>query len=253
MKIFRIVLIMAAFAQISFSQTEQSGWLPRIFTSTDGHGTPYRLFVPSSYQSGKSYPLILWLHGSAGRGTDNIRNISGGNELGSHIWTYPENQKLHPCFVVAPQCPDTTLWVTNDGREDPPDQLDFVVQLLSSIEKMYHIDTNRVYVSGQSMGGVATWEILERYPEKFAAGIPLCGLSDTRKASVLSKIPIWAFHGAADSIVSVTHAREMIDALRKAGGHPKYTEYKGVGHDVWTVAFKERTLLEWVFSQHRQD
>ncbi|HUL43970.1 MAG TPA: PHB depolymerase family esterase [Bacteroidota bacterium] len=238
--------------QISLSQENDARFLSRTFTSSDGRVLPYRLFVPPSSQSGKTYPLILWLHGAAGRGTDNMSNISGANELGSHFWISPANQKSHPCFVLAPQCPDTSLWVANDGRENPPDELDLVAGLLTELEKTYSIDTNRVYVVGQSMGGIGTWEILERYPDKFAAGIPLCGLGDTRKASLLTQVPIWAFHGAADSVVDVSRAREMIGAIRKAGGHPKYTEYKDVGHDVWTFAFGEPSLITWVFSQHRQ-
>ena len=212
---------------------------------------PYRLFVPAQYDRSKNYPLVLWLHGSQGRGRDNVRNITGGNYLGAHIWTTDSNQWVHPCFVVAPQCPETTLWVSNDGRDTPPDQIDAVVDLLANLRTSLSIDSNRIYVAGQSLGGIAVWEIVSRYPDIFAAALPLCGIGNTRKAPELARLSIWAFHGAADSTIPVERTREMVEAIRHAGGHPLYTEYDGIGHAVWNRAFRERDLLKWVFAQRR--
>jgi|ERR1051326_8572035 predicted peptidase len=237
--------------QYSQAQSPDSLFLRRTFAYGNGQSMPYRLFVPARYDSSKEYPLVLWLHGSQGRGTDNIRNITGGNQLGAHVWTTDSNQSIHPCFVLAPQCPDTTLWVSNDGRETPPDQLDAVVGLLTGLKKSYSIDSNRIYVAGQSLGGIAVWEIISRYPELFAAALPLCGIGNTLRAPSLTHIGIWAFHGAADSTIPVERTREMVDAIKHAGGHPKYTEYDGTGHAVWNRAFREMDLLPWVFSQRR--
>ncbi len=243
--------ILIIISNLTFAQRPDSLFQSKSFSSVAGQSLPYRLFVPTGYDRSKSYPLVLWLHGSNGRGTDNSKNISGGNKLGSHIWTYEANQKKNPCFVLAPQCPDTALWVSNDGIDTPPDELDAVVALLTELRHTYAIDTNRIYVAGQSMGGVAVWEIIARYPTMFAAALPLCGIGNTDKAAAMVHIPVWAFHGTADSTVPVAHSRAMIDAIKHAGGNPRYTEYKNVGHDVWKVAFKERDLLPWVFTQHR--
>ena len=101
------------------------------------------------------------------------------------------------------------------------------------------------------MGGFGTWSVIERYPEMFAAAIPLCGAGDPTQAAKLTKIAIWAFHGAKDEAVSVEGSRSMINAIRKAGGNPRYTEYPDTNHDVWTKAFNEPELLPWVFAQKR--
>ncbi len=239
------------FSQPSFAQQSDSLFQAKTFSYGNGEMMPYRLYAPRGYNGSKKYPLILWLHGAAGRGTDNVKNISDGNELGSHFWTYNTNQKNFPCFVVAPQCPETTLWVSNDGIDSPPDQLDAVIDLVGEICHSHNIDTTRMYVVGQSMGGVAVWEIIARYPKMFAAALPLCGIGNKNNVFKLTQTPIWVFHGTADDVVPVAHSRDMVDALKRAGGHPKYSEYKNVGHDVWNVAFKEPNLLQWVFGQHR--
>jgi dienelactone hydrolase len=110
---------------------------------------------------------------------------------------------------------------------------------------------DRVYVTGISMGGFATWETLIRYPEKFAAAIPVCGGGDVSHADRIKNIPIWAFHGANDSTVPVQCSRSMVEMIERAGGHPRYTEYPGVGHNSWDCAYAEPELLSWLFSQKR--
>ena len=246
-----IRFIVALASSSSLAQQDGSLFESHTFTYDNGRSMPYRLFVPRGYTASKKYPLILWLHGSAGRGNDNVRNISGGNKLGAQIWTLTSNQSKHPCFVVVPQCPDTAYWVSNDGIDKPPDQLDVAVNLLKELQGKFSLDTDRIYVAGQSMGGVATWEVISRYEKVFAAALPLCGIGNVRNAPKLTRIAIWAFHGDADEIVPVAQTREMVGAIRRAGGRPKYTEYKGVGHDVWNSAFKERDLVAWLFRQAR--
>ena len=245
------VLGIFVIVQLSVAQTPDSLFRPGTFSFGSNQSVLYRLFVPKAYDRTKQYPLVLWLHGANGRGSDNVKNISGANTIGSHFWTKDANQRQYPCFVVAPQCPDTTLWVSNDGIDSPPDELDAVVGMIENLCRTYSIDTTRIYVAGQSMGGVAVWEVIARYPEKFAAALPLCGIGNTDNAKLLINTPVWAFHGTKDDVVPVAHAQAMIGAIKFAGGTPKYSEYKGVGHDVWNVAFKERELLKWVFSQRR--
>ena len=211
---------------------------------------PYRLFVPPAYDQRKQYPLVLWLCGSAGRGDNNLNQISIGNVIGTHVWTTPENQAKHPCFVVAPQCPDNAVW--SEGAAKPAAPLLLALEMLSDLQRKFRIDPLRLYVAGQSMGGFGTWSVISAQPEMFAAAIPLCGGGDETQAAKLTRIPIWAFHGARDESVNVERSRTMIAAIRKAGGQPKYTEYADEGHAVWIKAFDEPELLPWVFSQSRR-
>jgi predicted peptidase len=209
---------------------------------------PYRIFIPRDYNSHKKYPLVLWLHGGAGRGTDNLRQISGGNTSGSHLWISVDVQKKYPAFVIAPQCPENEMWATVE-RAKPTRQLRIVEELLSSIQKQFNINSQQFYVSGQSMGGFGTWALISEHPETFAAAIPVCGGGDESMAPRLIHTAIWAFHGERDQAVSVERSREMIAAIKKAGGTPMYTEYEGVGHNSWDRAFIEPNLLSWVFAQ----
>lgn len=212
---------------------------------------PYRLFVPTGYDPKEKYPLILWLHGGGARGTDNQRQITEGNTLGATIWTKPENQAKDPAFVLAPQCPVDQWWANNDAEMRPSAYLQMAVALLKELQGQYSIDTDRLYVGGQSMGGYGTWSVITEYPQMFTAAVPLCGGGNKAKAKNLVDIAIWAFHGDTDTAVDVSESREMIEAIKLAGGKPKYTEYKNVGHTVWHQAFAEPELLTWVFSQRR--
>jgi predicted peptidase len=222
----------------------------RLFKSARGDTLLYRLFIPPAYETGRKYPLVLWLHGGAGRGNDNLKQITGGNASGSHVWTTPENQSKHTCFVVAPQCPEGDQWASYDDAK-PSRQLELVFELLNRLEKEFRIDPERIYVTGQSMGGFGTWSLISQRAQRFAAAIPLCGGGDESKASALVDIPIWVFHGEKDAAVSVERSRSMVAAIKKAGGNPRYTEYKDKGHAIWDDAFSEGELLSWAFEQRR--
>ena len=119
------------------------------------------------------------------------------------------------------------------------------------IQEKNPVDLDRVYITGISMGGFATWEALIRHPENFAAAIPVCGGGDVSFADRIKHIPVWAFHGAEDPVVPVVCSRSMIENLTKAGGDPRYTEYPRVGHNSWDRAFDEPELLSWLFSKSR--
>jgi predicted peptidase len=225
-------------------------FLPKIYQNSRRETMPYRLFIPQSYDKRKKYPLVLWLHGGAGRGNDNLKQISGGNTIGSHVWTLPENQSKHPCFVVAPQCPDDELWATIETAK-PTGQMRLVIELLQNLEKTFTLDAQRFYVTGQSMGGFGAWSVITEHPDMFAAAVPICGGGDESAAQKLTGMPIWAFHGEKDEAVSVERSRKMIAAIRQAGGTPKYTEYKGADHVIWDRVFNEPELLSWVFAQNR--
>ena len=231
--------------------TQGTVFLSKIYQNSSGGRIPYRLFIPQSYDKRKKYPLLLWLHGGAGRGSDNLKQISGGNMIGSHVWTLPENQSKHPCFVVAPQCPENEMWATIETAKSTG-QLRLVLELLQDLEGTFSLDTRRFYVTGQSLGGFGTWSLISERPDMFAAAIPVCGGGDERAAPKLTKVSTWAFHGEKDEAVSVERSRKMVAAIRQAGGMPKYTEYKSAGHVIWDRVFTEPELLTWVFAQNRK-
>jgi len=212
---------------------------------------PYRLFIPDGYDARMSYPLIIWLHGTGGAGRDNWRQIIDDQVPGTHTWTSRENQTRHPAFVLAPQAPGS--WSAEAGGRvattlSPP--LQSVLGLLDMLERTYAIDPHRVYISGQSDGGFGVWRLVTAAPERFAAAIVLCGGAEAAAVPRAASIPVWIFQGDRDPLVPVASTRQLVAALTKAGGHPKYTEYRGVGHEVWIRAFSEPGLVDWLFAQH---
>lgn len=224
---------------------------------------PYNILFPLRYPSNigdsslqinnnERYPLIIFLHGSGERGRDNKIQITHIKEL----FTNPDNMKKFPSFVFAPQCPSGKRWVESDWKVSkhimpgtPSYAMVLTMKLIEDLQQKYPIDNKRIYVTGLSMGGFGTWDIISRYPGKFAAAIPICGGGDVNKAPLLVNTPVWAFHGSNDKVVKVILTRDMIIAIQNSGGKPKYTEYKGVGHDSWVKAYKEKGLLEWLFKQ----
>jgi predicted peptidase len=233
-------------------------FLFRTFTGSSGMVLPYRLFVPVNTVPAQARPLVLALHGYGERGNDNDSQLTK-NKL-ALVWAIDSNQAKFPSFVVAPQCPaGSGSWVHINfqsvgyvlSKTPESNELKTVMELLDSLGREFKLDADRHYVTGLSMGGFGTWDLLMRHPTKFAAAVPICGGADTSKASLLKSLPIWNFHGGADPVVPVANSRLMIAALQKAGGTPKYTEYAGVGHDSWVRALQEPGLLPWLFAQKR--
>lgn len=228
-----------------------------IFYSQKGDSLLYRFLIPqniSANDSNTKYPLVVFLHGAGERGNDNVKQLIHGASL----FSKPESLKNYPCYFIAPQCPIDKRWVEVDWKlqfhsmpEQISENLGFTVQLIDSLIKNYPIDINRIYVTGLSMGGFGTWDIICRFPDKFAAAAPICGGGDENLAEKINKIPIWAFHGSNDKLVTVYRSRNMINALKKTGGKPKYTEYPGVGHFSWEKAYSEPDFLKWMFSQSK--
>lgn len=238
-------------AGLNAAQVNLDGYLPRTFTGTKIRDMPYRLFVPAERDRSRPLPAIVYLHGSGGAGTDNVKQITGGNTRGTHLWTSREMQAQHPAFVIAPQFPDGNLW-SAPNSEDPAPYAQAVVELLGSLSKEFAIDPERIYLVGQSRGGQGTWDLIAKRPDLFAAAVPLCGDGNTVRIIKARDVPVWAFHGAKDDLVPVIGSREMTAALRAAGGTVKYTEYPEAGHDVWTLAFSEPELPAWLFSHRRR-
>jgi len=241
-----LVLFLAALA---VTQKREEVLVARVFKGAQGRNLPYRLYVPENYDKQKKYPLVLYLHGGGGRGDDNRKQIEGGNGYLVDLLVSRSTQAKNPSIVVVPQSPGDG-WVGFDSIT-PSSYLSLVLDLIRDLENSYSIDVDRRYVLGQSMGGFGTFAIVTMQPNMFAAAVPLCGGGDESKAARIAHIPLWAFHGELDEAVRVERSRNMIAALTKAGGKPKYTEYKGEGHAIWTRVVREPELLPWMFSQKR--
>jgi predicted esterase len=210
-------------------------------TYSDGFGTlPYRLFVPT-ISPAQSAPLVVFLHGSGERGSDNRIQITA--HTAALAFTFNENQAKQRCILAAPQCPSGGSWVDTARRAQIPG-------LIATLKALFNIDTNRVYVTGLSMGGIGTWDLLSRNTNLFAAGIPMSG-STSASASTFFQIPVWDFHASNDGTVNVSGSRNAIAAMRALGGTPVYTEYAGGGHVIWTSAYATPLLFDWVMAQKR--
>ncbi len=237
------------FSQYAFGQINEIPLFDKLLYISKGDTLPYRLLKPVNPQSKKTFPLVIFLYGAGERGIDNEVQIKHISEP----FLDPDNRSRHACYVVAPQCPEKNMWA-NYGREHhmtekPTQPMQLLIELIHKIEKEYPIDSSRIYVAGLSMGGYGTWDLIARFPHRFAAAVPICGGGDIKTAQQIKNIPVWAFHGALDKIVPPSHSRDMVKALQQAGGKPGYTEYPGVEHDSWTYAFREPHLMPWLFKQ----
>lgn len=210
---------------------------------------PYRLFLPDDYDETKEYPVLLFLHGAGERGSDNSSHLNNFTQAFSVA-----GDILRKAIIVCPQCSDGGWWEI-DGYyyRDESGALGAAKHLLDDVIYKYNGDTDRIYVTGLSMGGYGTWQMLERYGNYFAAGVPLCGWGDPSKAATLAKIPIWVFHGTDDQTVNIDCSTEMVKAISNAGGIMlEYTELVGVDHNAWDYAYKNREMFCWMFSQNAQ-
>jgi len=228
---------------------------PREWKAPDGTVLKYRWGAPETLEKGKTYPLVLFLHGSGERGSDNIAQIGLGV-----LPLIEQAKKLNePFFLIAPQCPAGSWWATIDWKTmrlsaaaKPNPLMDSVLALVESLMKANPVDPQRFYVTGLSMGGFGTWDVLGRAPKRIAAAMPVCGGGDPSLAAKFKDVPIWVFHGETDPIVPVKSARDMIEALEKAGGKPKATIYPETGHDAWDGTYTNPEVIRWLFDQRRK-
>ncbi len=225
---------------------------------TGKYSLPYRFALPENYSENDTaqYPLILFLHGAGERGSDNQLQLSYIDIIfGSDFF-----RKNYPSFILAPQCPKENRWVEVDWslqNHQIPEKMSIPLKMTMRvlINKIfeYNIDTNRIYITGLSMGGYGTWDLIARFPEIFAAAIPICGGGDENTAKKIADIPIWAFHGAKDNVVPVARTRNMISEIKQNAGKPKYTEFPQKGHLVWNAAYNTAGIWDWLFSQKKSE
>lgn len=219
------------------------------FAALNGLEMPYRLHSPT-LENGTEVPLIIFLHGAGGWGTDNIKQISGGNAHGTQLWLKPEIAADNPAFVIAPQIPNPQRWSASDSDELSP-YAEVLIDLIDHIKSEFPIDANRIYIMGQSLGGMGVWDIVAKRPGIFAAGVPVCGVGNTDRIVNARSVAMWAFHGAMDTTIPIEGSREMVTSLEAVNGNIRYTEYPDVGHNSWERAFADPGLPEWLFSKTR--
>jgi predicted peptidase len=226
------------------------------FINSNGDTLNYRILTPD-YDTLRKYPLVLFLHGAGERGDDNEAQLKWG------VQNFATDQAMiaHPAIVIAPQCPLKMGWSNFTGfrekgkeivlQPEPSKPMKLVIELIHELVKKLPVDTNRLYVTGLSMGGFGTYDAIERYPDLFAAAVPVAGGGDTSKASLIAHIPIWDFHGAEDAAVNPDYSWNMIDALRKNGAHPGFTLLPETGHFSWLAAYSDPLMMDWLFRQHK--
>lgn len=240
-------------AALLYAQTSPADALSaETFTSKSGGELKYRLLTPAKIEEGKKYPLVIFLHGAGERGSDNAAQLKHG------VTDFVRHQADFPCFLIAPQCPEGKRWVevdwsapSHDQPEKPGDQMAMVRELIDRTVAEKPVDASRIYITGLSMGGYGTWDAIARYPDLFAAAAPICGGGDPKHAKAIKDLPIWCFHGDQDQAVKVERSRQMIEAIKSAGGEPKYTEYPGVAHDSWTRTYANDEFFAWLFAQKK--
>lgn len=233
----------------------QSRFSYNTFANQKGDSLKYRMLYPDANNMRK-FPLVIFLHGSGERGSDNEAQLKWGVQA----FATDENMMAHPALVVAPQCPQNLGWsnfsrtkVTAEARllAAPSKPMELLIGLIKQLIKTMPVDTNRIYITGLSMGGFGTFDAIERYPGLFAAAVPVCGGGDITKAPDIAKLPLWIYHGAEDPSVDVQYSIDMVNALTKAGAHPGYTQYPESGHFSWLGAYSDKLMLEWLFRQHK--
>ncbi len=208
----------------------------------------YLLYLPKDYtkERSKTYPMILFLHGAGERGTNvNKVAVHGPPKL-------IKAGKDFPFIIISPQCPDGKVW-----------SVETLNALLDDVERTYRVDKSRVYLTGLSMGGYGTWALGLGFPERFAAMAPICGggerityllgSRDKARGPLLKSMPIWAFHGAKDTVVPLSESERMVEMLKKGGNqNVKLTVYPEAQHDSWTATYDNPELFEW-FLQHKRE
>jgi len=226
----------------------------------DGTSHRYQVFVPSRQAGGKHPATVLFLHGSGERGTDNQRQVDVG--LGPFV---REHAATFPAIVVFPQSPEGTSWNGTQARVA-------LAALDASLEE-FRGDDDRVVLTGMSRGGYGVFELAILESRRFAALVPVCGgitqppgLKEHLQvesvalapdpflaaAQKLQKLPVWAFHGGKDDVVTPDQSRHIVEALRGLGGNVRYTEFAELGHNAWDAAYATPDLWTWAFGQVRK-
>ncbi len=235
---------MLLFAGAASAQAPQPGeQVPQTFEyGASDRALSYLLYLPEGYEpagsepEGPAWPLVLFLHGAGERGDDLARVAVHGPPR-----RVREGESF-PFILASPQLPAGQYW--NPG---------LLHALLDDLAGRYRVDEDRVYVTGLSLGGFGTWALAASRPERFAAIAPVCGGGDPTAVCGIGRLPVWAFHGAEDTVVPVERSEELVDALGACGGDVRFTVYPEAGHDAWTETYADPALYAWLLAHRRSD
>lgn len=219
--------------------TMRSAWLEDFLG-----GLPCRVLLPDRYEPhARRYPLVISVHGSGERGTDNWSQLENGLSMFEQRRTEQD-----PCIVVAPQLPLDETWGGSwYGGETAGQRM--LVAIVRELRDRRSVDPRRVYGVGFSMGAIGLWDILVRHPGLFSAAVLIAGDLDVDGSESLRPFPLWTVVGGRDAVVPPDNTREFARRVAERGGLAKATEIEQAGHDVWQVAFAHRPLWDWLFSQ----
>lgn len=252
----KTLILLAACALFTLSASAQNPYEAKTFTSSEGQSLNYRELVPDEIAKGKKYPLVIFMHGAGERGGDNQKHLIHGSQM----FLNPANRAKHPCFVIFPQCPQDKYWafikrpkslLTIKAEEEMPPILAAVKELIDTYLENPSVDKRRVYIMGLSMGGMATYDLVSRFPAIFAAAIPICGAADIQRIADAKDASWRIYHGDADDIVPVECSRQAYMALKKAGAKVEYFEFPGCRHGSWNPAFNQSDFMDWLFAQKK--
>ena len=216
----------------------------------------YRILYPKNFDKTKSYPLTLFLHGIGERGDDNELQLKYVDKVFLNQNNYDNYQSL----VIFPQAPLDDNWssrVLTDEEvrqvfpenEKPTKSLQLVIKLMDSLVKEDFIDNKRVYLSGLSNGAMGSFELLKNRPNMFASAVLICGGGNPKWAKDFAKTTqVWVVHGSDDDVVFPELSINMVNAIIKQGGSPKFTLYENVNHESWFNVFNDPNYLKWMFS-----
>lgn len=213
----------------------------RYETAGETRGVPiavdYLLYLPEEYNRDRRlWPLVLFLHGAGERGTDVMEVAVGGPP-----WLVAEGGEL-PVILVSPQCAPKQRW-----------QPEILLELIDEVTARHRVDTQRICVTGYSMGGFGTWALAAAVADRFAAAAPLCGGGDPESAARLGDLPVWVFHGDADQVVPLESSKKMVEAVQAVGGNVKFTVYPGEGHGICGKTYASGEFWRWLLAQRRED
>jgi predicted esterase len=225
--LFTLFVIFTTACNTIFAQQTQQKYVNEI---------KYLLYLPDNYKQDEQqkFPVVLFLHGSGERG-DDVNKVAI-NGLPKMI----AQGKKFPFIVISPQVPNGEGWEPTD-----------LFRLMNNIKAKYRIDEDRLYLTGLSMGGYGCWEMAMKYPQMFAAIVPICGGGDTSKVWKIRHTPIWVFHGGKDNIVPLKSSQDMVDALKPINPDVKFTIFPNDGHDSWTSAYNTDSLYTWLMGIKR--
>ena len=249
----KVLLLLAVLLTAAAVSSAQSKYEAKVFEASNGEKLNYQMLKPTNIEKGKKYPLVIFLHGMGERGDDNKKQLTHGGPM----FLNPANQEKYPAYVLFPQCPETAFWAYKKptlkmtAEDVMPPVFQAVKEMIDTYLAYPDVDKQRVYIMGLSMGGMATFDMVSRFPEIFAAAIPICGAVDPSRLAATKGVKFRIFHGDADKVVPVICSRMAYKALREADVDVEYIEFPGCDHASWNPAFNTPDFMEWLFKQKK--